>query len=57
MKAMDVIDVLNQVLLIRGAPQHSRSDNGPEFIAHAMRRYLETDQVDTLYIKPGAPWD
>ncbi len=57
MKAVDVIDVLSQVLLIRGAPQHIRSDNGPEFIAHAMRRYLETAAVDTLYIKPGAPWE
>ena len=56
MKAVDVIDLLSQVLLIRGAPRHVRSDNGPEFIAHAMRRYLETAQVDTLYIEPGAPW-
>ena len=57
MKAVDVIDLLSQVLLIRGAPQHIRSDNGPEFIAHAMRRYLETAQVGTLYIEPGAPWE
>lgn len=57
MKAVDVIDVLSQVLLIRGAPQHIRSDNGPEFIAHAMQRFLETAEVGTLTIKPGAPWE
>ncbi len=56
MKAVDVIDVLSQVLLIRGVPQHIRSDNGPEFIALALRRYLETARVDTRYIEPGSPW-
>jgi transposase InsO family protein len=55
--ALDVIDILSQVLWIRGAPQHIRSDNGPEFIAHAIRRYLATVQVGTLYIEPGAPWE
>lgn len=57
MTSLDVIDVLAQVLLIRGAPKHIRSDNGPEFIAIAMRTYLETAGVGTLYIEPGAPWE
>jgi len=57
MTAAGVIDVLAQVLLIRGVPGHIRSDNGPEFIAHAMRQYLETAGVRTLYIEPGAPWE
>ena len=57
MTSLDVIDVLSQVLLIRGAPGHIRSDNGPEFIAIAMRKYLETAGVGTLYIEPGAPWE
>lgn len=57
MTSLDVIDVLSQVLLIRGAPGHIRSDNGPEFIACAMRKYLETAGVGTLYIEPGAPWE
>lgn len=55
-KARDVIDVLAQVMLIRGLPKHLRSDNGPEFIAQALRRYLEKAGVGTLYIEPGAPW-
>lgn len=57
MTSLEVIDVLAQVLLIRGAPKHIRSDNGPEFIAVAMRQYLQAAGVGTLYIEPGAPWE
>jgi transposase InsO family protein len=55
--AADVIDLLAQVFLRRGLPRFIRSDNGPEFIAHAIRRYLETAGVGTLYIAPGSPWE
>jgi transposase InsO family protein len=55
-KALDVIDVLASVMLIRGLPGHIRSDNGPEFIAQAIRRYLEKAGVATLYVEPGSPW-
>ena len=57
MKAVDVLDILSQVMLIRGLPKHIRSDNGPEFIAHAIRDYLKTTGVGTLYIAPGSPWE
>jgi putative transposase len=53
----DVIDVLADLLVVRGAPAHVRSDNGPEFIAQAIRRWLEHIEVKTLYIAPGAPWE
>lgn len=56
MKAVDVLDILSQVMLIRGVPGYIRSDNGPEFIARAIRNYLETTGVGTLYIAPGSPW-
>jgi putative transposase len=55
-KAQDVLDVLSELTLIRGVPRHIRSDNGPEFIARAIRRFLEQTGVGTLYIEPGAPW-
>jgi transposase InsO family protein len=55
-KAADAIDLLAQVMLIRGVPAHLRSDNGPEFIAAALRAYLEKAGVGTLYVEPGAPW-
>jgi putative transposase len=57
MKAVDVIDVLAGVMLLRGVPRHIRSDNGPEFIARALRSYLEKAEVGTLYIEPGSPWE
>jgi transposase InsO family protein len=53
----DVIDVLRDLLLIRGTPQHIRCDNGPEFIAGAIRSWLENASVKTLYIEPGSPWE
>jgi putative transposase len=57
MKAVDVLDILSQVMLIRGVPQYIRSDNGPEFIATAIRDYLHKTGIGTLYIEPGSPWE
>ena len=57
MTASEVIDVLAQVILIRGTPKFIRSDNGPEFIAVALRSYLEAANVGTLTIEPGSPWE
>ena len=55
-KASGVIDVLAELLLIRGVPRYVRSDNGPEFIAQVLRQFLGRAGVNTLYIEPGAPW-
>jgi len=56
MKATDVVDVVADVMLGRGLPGHIRSDNGPEFIAEALCRFLGQAEIKTLYIEPGAPW-
>lgn len=55
--ALGVIAVVARLVKERGAPQHMRSDNGPEFIAVAVRRWLETQGIATLYIEPGSPWE
>ncbi len=55
-KARDVLDVLSELMLIRAAPRHIRSDNGPELIAQAIRRFVDQAGIETLYIEPGAPW-
>lgn len=55
-KSADVIDVLIDLLHVRGVPKHVRSDNGPEFIAKAIRAWLSAANVGTLYVDPGAPW-
>src|SRR5229473_1044084 len=41
----------------RGAPGAIRSDNGPEFIARAVGRWLAARKVGSLYIAPGSPWE
>ena len=56
-RADDVLDVLRDLFVIRGVPQHIRSDNGPEFIAKAIQTWLTNSNVETLYIPPGAPWE
>ncbi len=54
--AQDVIGVLSRLFKERGAPRFLRSDNGPEFIASAIKGWLEKAGVATLYIEPGSPW-
>jgi transposase InsO family protein len=56
-KAEDVLDMLSDLFTLRGVPQYIRSDNGPEFVASAIRRRLEHTGVETLYIEPGNPWE
>ena len=51
----DVIDLLFQLFVIRGIPEHIRSDNGPEFTAKAIREWLHGLGVRTLFIEPGSP--
>ncbi len=57
MPAARVIEALEWLLLTRGVPDHIRSDNGPEFIAYAVQDWLADRKVNTLYIKPGHPWE
>ena len=40
LKAIDVIDVLSDLFILRGVPGHIRSDNGPEFVARAVREWI-----------------
>jgi transposase InsO family protein len=55
--AEDVVKTLNRLFTERGAPSFIRSDNGAEFIAEAVKRWLEVSGVKTLYVEPGAPWE
>jgi transposase InsO family protein len=52
----DVINVLASLMITRGKPSFIRSDNGPEFIAHALKDWLQTLGSDVAYIDPGSPW-
>jgi putative transposase len=55
--AEDVVETLAGLFAERGAPSFIRSDNGPEFMAKAVKRWLASSGVETLYIEPGAPWE
>ena len=56
-KSQDVIEALLELMIERGCPTYMRSDNGPEFIAKAVRDWLASSGVGTLYIEPGSPWE
>lgn len=57
LNSMDVIDVLTDQFIVRGVPAFIRSDNGPEFIAEAVRNWITAVGAKTAYIEPGSPWE
>ncbi len=57
LKAADVIDVLSDLFILRGVPSHIRSDNGPEFVAKAVREWITAVGAKCAFIEPGSPWD
>jgi transposase InsO family protein len=57
LKGADVIDVLSDLFIVRGVPGHIRSDNGPEFVAKAVRSWITGVGAKTAYIAPGSPWE
>ncbi len=57
LNAVDVIDVLSDLFILRGVPGHIRSDNGPEFVAKAVQEWITAVGAKTAYIAPGSPWE
>jgi transposase InsO family protein len=57
LKAIDVIDTLSDLFILRGVPEHVRSDNGPEFVAKAVQEWISAVGAKTAYIAPGSPWE
>jgi putative transposase len=55
--SQDVIDEFFKLFIFRGIPEHIRSDNGPEFTAKEVRKWLSRLGVKTLFIEPGSPWE
>jgi putative transposase len=56
-RSQDVIDELFNLFIFRGIPEHIRSDNGPEFTARAVRKWLNRLGVKTLFSERGSPWE
>jgi transposase InsO family protein len=46
---IDVIDVMSDLFILRGMPRHIRSDNGPEFVAKALREWIGAVGAKTAY--------
>lgn len=55
--ASGVVGFLEVLMLQRGPPAHVRSDNGPEFVAEALKGWMATAGVKAHYIEPGSPWE
>jgi len=55
--SQEVIETLAELMLLRGLPEHIRSDNGPELTAKTLREWLATVGASTLYIEPSSPWE
>jgi transposase InsO family protein len=57
LKGADVIEVLAELFITRGTPEHIRSDDGPEFAAKAVQGWIAAVGAKTAYIAPGSPWE
>ena len=55
LSSIDVINVLTDLFILRGIPDWIRSDNGPEFVAEAVRRWIATIGAKIAFIEPGSP--
>lgn len=56
LKSADVLHWLQKAVEQHGAPDYLRSDNGSEFIAKIVQRWLKENGIKTIYIEPGSPW-
>jgi putative transposase len=57
LNSQSVLDALFELFILRGIPEHIRSDNGSEFAARTVRKWLGGLGVKTLFIEPGSPWE
>jgi transposase InsO family protein len=56
LRSKDVLEWLQKAIAEHGAPKYLRSDNGSEFIAKIVQQWLKANEIKTLYIEPGSPW-
>ncbi len=56
LRSSDVLEWMGKAIQEHGAPEHLRSDNGSEFIAREVQRWLKENRIKTIYIEPGSPW-
>lgn len=52
-----LVEILERLVAVHGAPKHLRMDNGPELLAWALRDWCRLSGTGTIYIEPGSPWE
>jgi putative transposase len=57
LRSTNVIEAMAELFIMKGLPEHIRSDNGPEFCAKAVREWLDRLNIGPLFIEPGSPWE
>ena len=57
LNSIDVVDALTDLFILRGPPAYIRSDNGPEFVAEKVRKWITAVGAKTAFIEPGSPWE
>ena len=57
LRSQDVVERLGELFLYRGLPVYIRSDNGSEFTAKLVIKWLNRLGVGPLFIQPGSPWE
>lgn len=55
-RSLRVIEVLSRLMSIHGVPEYLRSDNGPEFVSHALLQWATNNSLELALIEPGKPW-
>ena len=56
LRAQDVVLTLSRLMRLYGKPAFVRSDNGAEFTAAKVMRWLRDAAIGPAFIAPGSPW-
>jgi putative transposase len=56
LRSQDVILTLSRLMRLYGKPAYIRSDNGAEFTAAKVMRWLRDQSIGPAFITPGSPW-
>ncbi|MEO1255721.1 MAG: IS3 family transposase [Bacteroidota bacterium] len=53
--AKTLVEVLDKILIWRGAPRYIRCDNGPEFISYRLKEWADENGIEIKFSQPGKP--